>query len=673
MSDHITNEDFENKFTLVVRKPQEGKTFICINNITQDRTNNIHIVLTMNTLSAGMQFFGRMEESIGPKNIIVFNSKKSTSGQCLHARHVDDVFNLIREKPQIKVVVCCAHYSKIRNKIGDLFSLATDSIHFRDKNRMFVVHIDEAHEYIPSLKNRECVRAYNDSTVVQSIIGYSATPDKIWVPNQTDLMYHKFPILDVEAELQIIRSPDYFGVGRTRIIITEDSIDSIDNDVIATVDISEIVSERVLIRSGKDADKKIALYGKKYYFSHGNEIRLLSHIDHILSKRFIDPNCFSYHFVPAYTRKVTHYCAADIILKHYPGANVIVINGNGFELLRTSRYTGKSDIVVRGDMLKARAEHSDKVEFKRLLEPSYMVRRLIEGNTNVPTFITGFTCVGMSITLIDEVIGNFDSVIMAHDHYGRDTIYQLCRFLFNYSKWSEESRAKIKETQFYSLTAIVPKICFEYESSVELMSSVYADGHARSLREIQGLDEETLTARETKKADLASLATEIKNASKIWKKVKVYDGEEQEAEAWEQVRKFYREKTGKELGKRSMPILGEDSFYRCSTTKHVDLHTTRSIASMEKQSWYSTFQLVANKLSYARIFVGYECINDPSEYTIYIKFVELEDSEKTREILSRYGNRQCTSASSSRSSKSMSVNTSNSSDEDDTSSDESFA
>ena len=82
MSDNISIYEIESKLSLVVRKPQEGKTTICINSITNDKSKNIHIVLTMNTLSAGMQFFGRMQNEVGSKKIIVFNSKKQTAGDC---------------------------------------------------------------------------------------------------------------------------------------------------------------------------------------------------------------------------------------------------------------------------------------------------------------------------------------------------------------------------------------------------------------------------------------------------------------------------------------------------------------------------------------------------------------------------------------------------------------
>ena len=125
MSQNFINEnelETESKLSLVVRKPQEGKTSICIKYITDDLfSNNIHIVLTMNTLASGMQFFGRMKEQIGPNRIVVFNSVKKTAGDCHHATNVIDVKSLIRNN-NIKVIVCCAHNKKIRDiKEQDIF------------------------------------------------------------------------------------------------------------------------------------------------------------------------------------------------------------------------------------------------------------------------------------------------------------------------------------------------------------------------------------------------------------------------------------------------------------------------------------------------------------------------------------------------------------------------
>ena len=42
-------------------------------------------------------------------------------------------------------------------------------------------------------------------------------------------------------------------------------------------------------------------------------------------------------------------------------------------------------------------------------------------------------------------------------------------------------------------------------------------------------------------------------------------------------------------------------------------------------------------LSYCRVFVGYDSVDDPSEYTIYVKYVEIENTPENVEILSKYG------------------------------------
>ena len=42
----------------IIRKPQEGKTFICLENISQN-DEYVHFVLTMNTIKSSRQFFQR--------------------------------------------------------------------------------------------------------------------------------------------------------------------------------------------------------------------------------------------------------------------------------------------------------------------------------------------------------------------------------------------------------------------------------------------------------------------------------------------------------------------------------------------------------------------------------------------------------------------------------------
>jgi len=633
MSDYIydVDEEIKSKISLVVRKPQEGKTFICITYITQDKTENIHIVMTMNTLGAGMQFFCRMEEEIGSKNIIVFNSKKETAGNCHHAKNIDDVFKLINNYPNIKVIVCCAHEARFRtknnknkhlNSIPTLLQLAEDSVKFMKSKRKFDIHVDEAHKYF--VENVVSVHHLNSSSIVESIIGYSGTPFKIWSEKPSDL-FHTILIRDVDAELRIIRSPYYFGVERCSFKVLDISHD----ELLKTYKVDENLS--IIVATMANTNKKQSiLHGKNFPFQLGNEILFLSYINYILPKLEIDPNCFSYHFIPGYKRIATHYYIMELILKYYPTANVIVINGNGTELFRIK---GKTYKVKTGNQLLD--EYKLTHEHKKLLEPSYMIQQLIKDTCNSPTFITGFDCVGMSITLINENIGNFDNVIMDHNHYltgsqySLDILYQLCRFVFNYMNWSEEGRIKIKETTIYLLNKDVLFACFEYEKNVERICTEFS-GKSCTLCEVRGLGPEEPTEREQKKNALHSIT--VMNP-KIWKKFKVYDGNDNEE--WDKVYKFYKEIMKKNIGKKSKPKMINE-FWHCSTTGKVDKHTIDSINKLDKQSWWSTFQLL-DRLSYARLFVGYENIDDPTEYTIYVKYVQLDDNEETHRILQLYG------------------------------------
>jgi hypothetical protein len=625
MTDNFSVNEIESKLSLIIRKPQEGKTFICMAFINKDADNKIiHLVLTMNTLSAGMQFFGRMEEQIDSKNIIVFNSKKETAGKCLHAKNVTDIFSHIRKNPNIKVIVCCAHEKRIRFSIPELLERASDSISF---NHRFKIHVDEAHKYIPA--NRDNVRNYNELDIVDSIIGYSATPDGIWSDNVTDILFHKILIRDVEKELLIIRSPDYFGVKCCDFNIFEQEVNMTHQELIEYANIDPVIPQITFDRAGmkENTKNRNTWYSNDFIFNLGNEILLLSYISYIIPNMNIPQNSFSYHFIPGYNRKATHYEIVELLLKLCPTANVITLNGNGFELYRINQSDNKSYKVKSGNQISELASY----EYKKVLrEPSNMIQELIKDNVNCPTFVTGLQCAGMSVTFINENIGNFDSVIMAHQHYNRDTSYQLNRYLFNYTTWSLKSKSNIKKTKFFSLTKKVVDICLEYEQHVEHISEDLA-GRTVSLRETQGLEPVEPSEKELKKIALKSV--KLINSNNIWKKFKVYEGNDDDE--WGKVKAFYEEKINKKPCKKSLPKL-VNGLYECSTTKNVAKHHINDINKLNKQSWWSCLQLTKSSLSYARIFVGYDNLNDPSEYTIFVKYVLLEDNQDNKDILEKY-------------------------------------
>lgn len=646
MSDYVENISLEmepfmqeeieyvSKFSLVIRKVQEGKTYICTSSICNDRSNDIHVVLTMNTLSAGMQFFGRMEEQIGSKNIIVFNSKASTAGNCHHAKNPADILRLVKKFPNIKVIVCCAHDARLKESLPLLLEISDGHEMFTRNNRKYKFHIDEAHEYIPP--NRKQIQIFNDSHIVKSIIGYTGTPNKIWVESvrySTDKLFHKILIRDIEEELQIIRSTDYFGVQRCDVVIYENQFD--EQTIISSANIDPRIPELSFVRAGMTEGNRRTWYNNKYPFLLGNEILLLSYVAYILPLLEISQTGFSYHFIPAYLRKATHYQIMEIILNAFPKGNVIVMNGNGMELYRKDNITKKSIRVLNEETL-FRMNSGNKEECKKLLEPSYKVQKLIEKFPDNPTFVTGFTCVGMSVTLINQVLGNFDNVIFEHSHYDRspDKLYQLCRFLFNFTSWSEENRSKIKTTKIHSLSAVVYDIIAKYEDDVEKMSTEFV-GKVCSIREIYGLEEIPPSEAEIKTTELSSV--EILNKGALWKKYPVVDGNDDEQ--WAKVYKFYKDLTGKELKGKSKPDK-IDGFYHCSTTKNVGVKTKSDIKKLDEQSWWSLFQLIQDKFTYARVFVGYENLSDPTEYYIYIKYVSIIDSDESRRIINKYSKKK---------------------------------
>jgi hypothetical protein len=656
----VIEEECESKLSLVIRKVQEGKTYICITNITTDRTKDIHIVITMNTLGSNMQFFGRMEETIGSNRIIVFNSKKKTAtinetNRCHHAKDVSSIFTLLRRYPDIKVIVCCAHEKRIRESIPELFALASDMTATTFANRKFVIHIDEAHKYVP--ENEEHVRDFNYSPVVKSIIGYSGSPIKIWSARHEDPLFHKIHILDVEGEFDIIRSPEYFGVNSCEHIIVE-AEDGFDiSKMMEDANIQPDIPNFAWIEADMTEKNRPTWYGEKFHFDLGNEMLFLSFLDYTLGRMEIPQESFSYNFVPAYTRKATHYQTVEIIHSKYPKANVIVMNGNGMTLFRLgpSRLHPGKFISKRVISDKKIRESASLEEQKLLLEPAYMVQKLIEQFSGFPTFVTGQTCVGMSVTLINQYIGNFDNVVMAHQQFSADKLYQLCRFLFNYTNWSEENKGKIKKTKLYSLTKHVIDTCVKYEEEVEYMSSEFA-GKTCSLREIQGLEPEEPSALEQRKNALASIS--LHNASDLWKKFKVYDGNDDEQ--WAKVEAFYNEKMGHDIPSRSRPKQKDPKtdevslFYHCSTTGSVGIQMNATIKRMATQSWWSTFQLLPDRFNYARIFVGYDSLEDSSEYTIYVKHAQLHDVDETREILGKFGKKMSATLVASSSSSSSS-------------------
>ena len=104
----------------IIRKPQQGKTFVCIENI-KINSNDIHLVITMNTIKSNLQFFSRIKEKFNTNNICIFNSKdnKDKSEDFYHSKSVLDVKkNIIYNN--VNIIVLCAHYNRFHFSVIEL-------------------------------------------------------------------------------------------------------------------------------------------------------------------------------------------------------------------------------------------------------------------------------------------------------------------------------------------------------------------------------------------------------------------------------------------------------------------------------------------------------------------------------------------------------------------------
>jgi hypothetical protein len=560
----------------------------------------------MNTILSGYQFTGRVRNTIDPSDIVNFNCKAVCFGGCHPAKNNSEVKKYLRDT-KIKVIICCSN--KVR--FEDITTLLLDCYDSKSlSNLKFFLHIDEAHKYIPSY--REYIRKFNKSKNVDTIFGYTATPDGIFDEKCKDELFSLLTIFDYDKELNIIKSSEYFGVKDAEPVILDD-IDFSDD-----TSIPDKIPNYIYTRACSNS--RILWYTTEFPFKLGNELSMLKFVNYVLSITApnIHQNSFSYHFIPGYTRRATHYQICELILKNIPEANVIVMNMNGLELYRLNKATGRGHLIGKGD---------DKIT-----EPSDRIELLITKYRNCPTFITGFDCCGMSVTLINENLGNFDSVVYSHEHLPSTDKYQLCRFLFSYNHWRPDSKCKIKKTRIYSKTKGVYDEILNYESYIENICTNFL-GKTVTLQQLHGEDEYKPPEKEIKKEEKKKICEELgKNISNKdhWRRFTVND-EKEEDDIWGKARAFYKQIKGVNPKGKSMPKKNGD-FYECSTTDTPKVHTEEEIKSCKKHSWKSTLQL-SDSLNYARVFVGYEDIDKPYPYSIYIKYIQLQDNDAVHKAL----------------------------------------
>ena len=610
----------------IIRKPQEGKTFICLENIKQSN-DTIHLIITMNTIKSNCQFYERARSVLNAR-VCIFNSKNNTDKNILH--HAKDIIQVKNKIIQdgIHNIIMCAHDKRFRESIIELIELLQHDNRIYDKYEI-VVHIDEAHAYVPIYRHETIT--INNFDIVNRIYLYSATPVNIWVDNREaeDSIFKLIYVVDVEEQFGIITSENYFGVKNCiheQIQLPEAYKKA---HMVATKIPIEFIN-----KYGNDKQKLnpdiIKWYGKKYIFAHGDEQLYLTYIAYILNTikgHYINDNIFSYNFIPAYTRKLTHYAAMETILAIYKTAIVIIINGDGTKGYLLESFTNKPQEEVLEDNN----------------EPSKQIELFITKYPNRPVFITGFHCVGMSVTFINETIGNFDNVIFSHTQFNNrpDVLYQLCRFLFNYTQWTTNSN--IKKTKLITNTEVY-NTCLKYESQIDEINQ--KSGALLTKNEIIG--NITYKVPKIPKERKIDLLQKYSSVEKI-KCIQVSNDEnyendengengENDENGEKQLQKvinIYEDWTGNKITNKSIPTKNNAGFYECSTTSEKKVHYNVSTLkiTIRKWKWESNFLLRRNKYKYCRIYVAYDDETDNTEYTWIIRRMQLTNNPEVNRLL----------------------------------------
>ena len=587
----------------IIRKPQEGKTFVCIENIKINK-DELHLVVTMNTIKSNLQFFSRLKDIFNKEQICIFNSKnKNKLNGYYHSKDVLDVKSKIIKK-NVNIVVLCAHPTRFKQSIFSILEELCDS---RSFDKSIIIHIDEAHSYVPP--HRDNIIKINNNDYVKRIYLYSASPFNIWDKSSNSEIFKKIFIVDIEKDFKIKKSNNYFGVKDCEFICYNDSYNILD------IEIPENIYKY-------NNTAKRFWYNSNYKFSIGNEQDFISFIysslKFIKDNNYINNNNFSYNFIPAYSRKLTHYAIMVYILEYFSNALVLIMNGDG-----TKQYIKQDNNII-----ETIVKHNN--------EPAQQILNVHKKYPNKPIFITGFTCIGMSVTLINEEIGNFDNVIFNHTQYinNPEILYQLCRFLFNYINWINKDN--IKKTKLFYKSKEVIKICLDYENQINIIETDMCDS-IREQDEIIG----NIKVKEQKKPTEKIFSQLEKYCNISYSKISVIisdDNIDEENNKLNELKCIYKHFMGKDLNmnSKSMPKKNNDGFYECSTLSTSKVQTTDIFEKIKKWNKTSNFALNSlknNNYKFCRIYVAYDNINDKYDYTWFIRKLTIQNNDEVNNII----------------------------------------
>jgi len=373
------------KFILCVLLTQFGKTFTTIGRITEEIERDkeygrsIHLVWTMNTLLNNTQFANRLntiEKIYGHGSVVIFASKYN--GLYKHIKNLNELNGLVLDNHTCpRVIVMCSNDIRYTDGFRFINILNSNTTNIQ---RVFAYY-DELHKYINMTLTepigsittlRGIIEEIDSMDIVKGIMAMTATPKDIL---QKEGYWSRIRMI----QLDDFNSTNYSGV--------------IDMDF-NTVD--DFFPEDYKRPGPFDFDK--------------HDTETLGFINHVLDKY---PDILGFKqqvFIPGHIRRISHQAIRTEVFKRCPTAVVVILNGEEKTL---EYYVGKDKKTVS---LISPTEEVCKTVARVVGEKDLIDRCLV---------YTGYLCVGMGQTLIEESLGPFTAAILSHLSLTNDEIYQL--------------------------------------------------------------------------------------------------------------------------------------------------------------------------------------------------------------------------------------------------------
>lgn len=373
------------KIQLLIMPAQNGKTKICIDMITDEialdscNGRSLHFVFTQNTSTNQEQFFRRLPTD----KTVTFGTKILNTE---HAKNLDELKGktmFSAKNPQI--IVMCAHSKRFEDikKICQMLAIEDN-----DKCKRIFIYIDEIHEYINNKDMRNMVEILSECPSVKSIVGLTATPDKVFEIQETDPFWKQI----MTTNLQELSNVDLF----------RDDYYSLHQHTFVCVDMHKRIN--------------VIEYAKDVMSSREND--------------FFSYGCIT--FVPANISQKSHVEMMDMIFQLSPLSVVIMLNGNSKCI-----YFKKDGFMT----VQSFSKHRD--ELSKIIPKLISEHRLF----GRPLFITGNKCIKVGVSLACPELGNFTASIISHHnmHYGRqDDLYQMtARTAGNMKNWFSFKQTRI--------------------------------------------------------------------------------------------------------------------------------------------------------------------------------------------------------------------------------------